>query len=103
MFHGEIHHLIPLYLGGGHRQQNLKKVSGSASTPGAAHQIMHSLIDKTSVAILVEDHLRETTLKWSDLAKAIPKKVREVLIGTLFEGGAIKYEEFDKKAVSELI
>jgi hypothetical protein len=95
---GQIHHLIPLYLGGGHDPQNLEKAIGNAKTPGTAHQILHDVIDQTQVEIWIEDQQKSTTLSWSDLAKQIPKRARRILIGILFKGGSIEYDEQEAMA-----
>lgn len=90
---GEIHHIIPLYLGGTHEERNLISAEGGAAVEGTVHNLLHELIDATNVEFFVNGLRRSSTLDFTALSQAIPPDVRRVLIGVLFSTGLIRYSE----------
>jgi len=100
-FKGEVHHVIPLYLGGSHQIQNLIKVHGKKASDIAdsAHAALHNFIDTTSIELFLKDNASpsgqasiKTTLKDTEIADKLKGHLK-ILIGTLKEDGSIKYKE----------
>ncbi len=96
----EVHHVLPLYLGGSHVEGNLLSVIGKASQDVAqsAHAALHRLIDGVSITGLMEDNVE--TLSYRDLSRAFAKEPESILIGTLHLLGDITYQTLRKKAKS---
>ena len=91
---GQIHHVIPLYLGGGHNAENLMRALGHAATAGTVHHLMHSLIDQTVVDAWVNNQkLSALSLDYNQLANRIPRDALRVIIGILFCDGRINYDD----------
>lgn len=90
---GQLHHIIPLYLGGSHREDNLMRAEGLAKVAGTAHGIMHELLDSTSIAKFLGQADNDITLKWSDLAKILDPQSTFVYIGELVADGRISYQK----------
>jgi hypothetical protein len=100
-FSGQVHHIIPLYLGGSHVIQNLIKIQGQKASDisDSAHAALHNFIDTTEVELFIkqkiggEDEVSiRTTLKDIDIAEKLKDHLK-VSIGTLRNNGAIAYKE----------
>ncbi|MFN8394617.1 MAG: DUF4157 domain-containing protein [Bacteroidia bacterium] len=104
-FDGEIHHIVPLYLGGGHNLYNLLAAQGSARLPDnvaittSVHAILHDRIDKAKIAAFLQDSLADAkisanfeALSPSDITNMMKGK-QNLIIGTLFRNGDIKYRD----------
>jgi hypothetical protein len=95
----QIHHVVPLYLGGPHAVRNLFSATGDAKVahdvPATAHKLMHDLIDKTQVSFYLAAKDKEFTskLSFTDLAQTLPADQLKLLMGTLYEDGHIDYQE----------
>lgn len=91
------HHLLPLYLGGGHQVSNLIRAEGEAATKGAAHYILHELINEIRVVGLsgpATSKLGESkVLTWSSLASTFKDDSLFILIGILSHDGTIEYRQ----------
>ncbi|WP_428268721.1 hypothetical protein [Haliangium sp.] len=95
---GQIHHFVPLYLGGSHEVGNLIRTEGDArvkdtATRVTAHALLHQLIDEMGVKVWLNGRIQETTLKWQDLASTFNDDDLVILIGTLMKAGSISYQE----------
>jgi hypothetical protein len=110
-FGDDIHHIIPLALGGSHHLQNLLRLQGKRSEDlrASAHAGLHNVLDEAGEAI--ELYLRNASggpvrvqidsLDEAKLRRAIQQAGQmNVVIGTLFRNGEIVYREteivFDK-------
>jgi hypothetical protein len=101
-FDGQLHHVIPLYLGGGHAEGSLVQAEGMARIETDAHGILHNFIDNTVVANMIgaQPH---TPLEWNALAQAFPGKALDLLIGELQgpdggrPAGTISYRKVEKE------
>ncbi len=103
-FKGEIHHAIPLYLGGSHMLSNLLKVQGQAAKKAAesAHAALHKFIDELSVTLFFEREGKdpETVTLNNFTVKEIRDKLQgksKLLFGKLYTNGEIKYKETNIK------
>lgn len=111
-FEGEIHHLIPLYLGGSHFYRNLLAAHGSARVNAekypklaaeSAHRALHMLIEnQENVRIRILGEMKDETvnknitldtLSPGKVKSAIEKQVKslDLLIGTMYADGFVKY------------
>ena len=90
---GEIHHVIPLYLGGSHNELNLMMAEGHEAVASSAHHEMHAIIDELNVEVWVNNNVKAVGLEYTQLAKDIPRNALKIIIGTLFDDGSITYEE----------
>jgi hypothetical protein len=93
----QVHHVVPLYLGGTHEARNLVQARGDAkvaeNVAATAHKLLHDLIDQTSVTFFVDQQKITSTLDFTSLSQKIPASTRKILIGTLYENGYIKYRQ----------
>ncbi|HBB32826.1 MAG TPA: hypothetical protein DDZ80_21645 [Cyanobacteria bacterium UBA8803] len=89
---GEVHHVIPLYLGGGSELGNLMVAEGGAAVEESAHNAMHQFIDELEIGELlnVKDKI---TLDWASLGGTFPDDMLKILIGTVKQDGSIEYKE----------
>ena len=127
MLSGQVHHLVPLYLGGSHKIGNLIKAVGDAKVGNAekeglsqvqidaikakaaksAHFHLHQLIDTvTEVTTAIKDDVESAvpaktiklaSLTDSDINKAISSDKLSLVIGTVFEDGNVAYEQTNIK------
>lgn len=92
----EIHHVVPLYLGGGHNEENLLRAGGSASVADSAHRALHELIDSQTIQFALGDGdnrlQSQTRLSPNSIRSAVPPDRLEVMLGTLYKGGTIDYD-----------
>ena len=112
----QVHHFLPLYLGGTHEQGNLMQAEGHAAKdevesedPQAkparvavtAHAKLHEMIDTTSIADFLEQDtaVPRVTLSWRSLASAFPMDSLNILIGELGPRGAIKYTDTERRLI----
>ncbi|MEM9548290.1 MAG: DUF4157 domain-containing protein [Bacteroidota bacterium] len=104
-FGEQVHHIVPLYLGGSHNINNLIKVQGQAKADIAesVHAQLHHFIDELSITLYLENEgsdPEEVTLDGLDFdgvrAKLTDDKL-VVLLGMLYQDGTIKYKETDIK------
>jgi hypothetical protein len=91
---GQIHHFVPLYLGGGSQEENLVSAEGKASVANTTHNLLHRFIDKLEI----KNHLcqlpqNKTSLKYGDLVKAFPDDILLLIIGTVYDDGRIVYTQ----------
>jgi hypothetical protein len=92
---GQIHHVVPLYLGGGHPETNLMRAEGDARIRAGmrdtAHHIMHEFIDNLEIVRFVDGI--KVKLREPDLRRAFPDDAVQILIGVLYPDGRIAYQE----------
>jgi hypothetical protein len=91
---GELHHVIPLYLGGGNEATSLVWASGTVSS--GAHGALHAFINTTKISKWLSTNPNKPTLKYWDIAAQFPGKILDVLIGVLNDDGSIKYKTAKK-------
>lgn len=125
----QIHHFLPIYLGGGHQSGNLVQAEGHAArtevpVPSTedpnkterialtAHAKLHEVIDATDITEFVRpaEQLLEAgqvappvTLDWHSLATAFPLEDLNVSIGELHGDGCITYEVTERPIKDGLI
>jgi hypothetical protein len=107
-FDGEVHHIIPLYLGGSHALSNLISVFGQAKgeIADSAHAQLHDMIDNLgNVKLFFESEGKEQSVdvdslkpeeiysKFKDKLDPVGNSQITVVVGTLYEGGDIQYEQ----------
>jgi hypothetical protein len=94
---GEIHHVVPLYAGGGHVETNLMRAEGdariAADAAETAHHVMHQFIDDLEITRYM-DNLK-VRLREPDLRREFPDDVIKIMIGVLYSDGHIDYSETD--------
>jgi len=88
---GQLHHALPLYMGGGHEQDSLIQAEGMARIASSAHGMLHNMIDEQDVSEFLGEE--EVTLEWADLAETYDPDGLMVVLGTLFTDGHIEYDE----------
>ncbi|HEU5101100.1 MAG TPA: hypothetical protein VFU22_18875, partial [Roseiflexaceae bacterium] len=88
----EIHHVLPLYLGGAHIRFNLAEVYGAAADENSTHHVLHQLIDRVDISSILGQDAGSVTLEDSDLRRVYGANLN-VLIGTLYADGDISYED----------
>ena len=97
----EVHHVVPLYLGGSHHLSNLLKVQGKAKgeVSDSVHRELHDLIDEGAVTTYIQDKAGQpisvtlNSLKPSELKSKITPQGLNIVIGTLFTDSSIKYRD----------
>lgn len=90
---GEIHHAVSLYLGGGNSAKNLIAAVGKARIADTAHNILHDVLDTTTVSAALTGMADDYALTWSSLANTFDDAALKVLIGTCTDDGDITYKE----------
>lgn len=109
---GQIHHLVPLYLGGSHNYRNLIAAHGHArvnvekfpqEAADSAHKALHDLIEsKKKVRIRILGEMKDGTInKNITLDTLSPGKIKhaietqvvslDLIIGTMYADGFVKY------------
>lgn len=88
----QIHHLMPLYLGGTHHIENLLTLFGMARIESTAHGMMHKVIDETRIDAYLETD-REITLENSSVSSYFSDDKLDILIGLLKTNGSIEYRK----------
>ena len=109
---GQVHHLVPLYLGGSHYYKNLLEAYGDArinvekypeKAAESAHKALHDLIEnKEDVEVRILGEMKDgtkdanitlDTLSPGKVKSAIEKQVNslDLIIGTMYGDGFVKY------------
>ena len=96
---GQLHHALPLYMGGSHEEHSLIQAEGMARVESAAHGMLHKMIDDQDITEHLGPRAAETTLEWKDLADHYEARNLAVLLGVLKDSGKITYEESDLSLV----
>jgi hypothetical protein len=96
---GQIHHFLPLYLGGGNEASALVRAQGSARISEEAHGMLHELIDETSISQYM-DTQDEVTLQFDSLKDHYKDDELKVLIGTMLTDSTIHYKETNLKLIA---
>jgi hypothetical protein len=89
---GEIHHIVPLYLGGGSEAASLMAAEGGAGIAGSAHNAMHEFIDDLKIGKTLGVK-NAYTLDWQSLGGTFPDDTLKIIIGTVKQDGSITYKE----------
>lgn len=106
-YEGQIHHIVPVYLGGSHKVANLLRAKGDARAAEASvHKKLHELIEEVSLTVfarqVVEKEMAQKGPQRVDLDSLKPQELKRkieetaglrLLIGTLFADGDIEYVE----------
>ncbi len=87
----QIHHVLPLYLGGGHEIQSLAVIFGGSSAAGTPHQMLHEVIDRIDISSYVGENAGTVTLRVEDLARHY--REFNILIGALHTDGSIEWDD----------
>lgn len=87
----QIHHVLPLYLGGGHELENLAVIFGGSSASGTPHQMLHAVIDTIDISSYVATSAPRLTLRVEDLARHY--REFNILIGILRSDGQIEWDD----------
>ncbi len=87
----QIHHVLPLYLGGGHELENLAVIFGGSSAAGTPHQMLHAVIDSIDISSYVATSAPRLTLRVEDLARHY--REFNILIGILRSDGQIEWDD----------
>jgi hypothetical protein len=91
----QIHHVLPLYLGGGHELPSLAVIFGGSGAGGTPHQMLHSVIDAIDIRTYITTNVPRLTLRVEDLARHY--REFNILIGVLRADGQIEWDDTGKR------